>query len=159
MYRHLGFSLIEFLIVIVIIAILAIMPLFNWPGTSINIGAEAQAFANDIRYTQSLSMTKNLRYHIAQITSTTYQIISSAGTPIILSNGLTTMTLNNGISFSSWGNLTNNLVEFDGRGVPYATVGSTTPLTVGTVYQITLAGGGQTKSITVTPQTGKVTVL
>lgn len=155
--NHHGFSLIELVIVILIIGTLAIMPLFNWPGSSVNVSAQAEAFANDIRYTQTLAMSKQMRYYITQTSSTTYQIRdSSTNTPIILANGATTMTLNSGIIFASWGNLTNNLVEFNGRGTPYLAL-SGAALSVGTTYQISLTGGGVTKNIVITPQTGKVT--
>lgn len=156
MFKNQGFSLIELIMVMLVITILAVMPLFEWPGAGINVAAQGDLFANDIRYAQTLAMSKQQRYRIVRASANTYQILNTAGTPALLPSGGTTMTLDDGIIFGSWGNLTNNLIEFDSRGTPYLAIGST-PLSAGTTYQISLTGGGATKNIVITPQTGKVT--
>lgn len=159
MQKTQGFTLLELIIIIIIIAILAVLPFINWPGTVINIDAQAQLIASDIRFTQSLSMARSERYRIVKLSSTSYQILNSASNPVILANGTTTANLNAGLSFLNWGNLTNNLIAFDGRGTPYldtATPG--TPLASGTTYIITITGGSNNKTITISPITGRVIV-
>jgi prepilin-type N-terminal cleavage/methylation domain-containing protein len=154
-----GFTLLELIITIVIISILAVLPFYNWPGTAINVNAQAKQFADDIRLTQSLSMSKAERYRIVKTSATTYQILNSADNPISFANGDTVMTLNSGLSFGVWTNLTNNLIAFDGKGIPYldaATPG--TALAVGTTYSIMINGSDSTATITITPITGRVLV-
>jgi hypothetical protein len=53
-------------------------------------------------------------------------------------------------------NLPNNLVAFDGRGIPYIDNVATNVLVAGTAT-ITLSKGGANQSVTITPQTGRVT--
>lgn len=154
-----GFTMLEMVVVILVLSIISVTVIYNWPGTTINIDAQAREFANDIRFTQSLAMSRDERYRIIEASSTTYQILNSSGSTVPLPNGLATATLNSGLSFGAWSNLTNHLIAFDGRGTPYldaATPG--TPLAVGTTYSITIIGGGNTKTITIAPLTGRVSV-
>lgn len=154
-----GFSLMELVIILVLVGILAALPFYNWPGTIINIGAQARQFADDIRYTQSLSMSKAERYRIVKLSNTSYQITNSTGTPITFPSGSTTMTLNSNLSFGTWNNLTNNLIAFDSRGTPYLSTGTPgTALVAGTTYSIIITGGGNTKTIVITPITGMVLI-
>ena len=152
-----GFSLIELVMVIVLISILAVFAMPLWTGSTINIAAQADQLAADILYTQSLSLTSGQRYYLIEITASTYQIRNSAGTAITYpGTGKTTITLNSGITFGSFTNLPNNLVAFDGQGIPYTT--STTPGTaLATAGQMPLtASGTTTKTIFITPGTGMV---
>ena len=152
-----GFTLIEVIIVVLAIAILAIYPLIKWPGTSINLDAEAERLASDIRYAQSLSMTKGDRYQFVRTSSTTYQIRSSTGTPVLLGQGSTTVTLNSGITFGTFTNLPNNLVFFDGAGTPY-TDNNSTPTALSATASIPITAGGNTQTITITPETGSISI-
>lgn len=155
--KNSGFTLIESIIVIIVISILAVAAYLNWPGVQINLGAEAYQIANDIRYTQSLSMTKGERFRLTRTSATSYQISNSSGTPIISAGGATTVTLNNGIGFGTWSNLPNNLIVFDGKGTPY--VDTATPGTpLASTATIPVVGNGQTTNIVITPETGRVTV-
>lgn len=153
-----GFTLIELVIVIIIIAILAVMPFFNWPTTSISLEGQAQQLANDIRYTQSLSMTKAQRYRLVITTGTSsYQILNSSGIAAQFAAGSTTVTLSSGISFGTLANLPNSLIAFDGDGIPYTTTG--TPGTaLAANASIPLQASGSTKTVVITPLTGKVNV-
>jgi type II secretion system protein H len=152
-----GFTLIELIVVILIMGILATAAYNQWPGSTVNVGAQAQQLANDIRYTQALAMTSGQRYNLIKQSSTTYQIRSNAGTAIILANGSTTMTLNTGITFGTLTNLPNNLVAFDGKGTPYTT--ATTPGTaLVSAATIPVTSSGQTSTVTISPGTGSVSV-
>jgi len=155
-----GFSLIELVIVILIISILAAMPFFNLQtGLSVNVNAQAQQFTNHIRYTQALSMAKEERYRISKISTNTYQILNSSGTAIIFPSGSNRIVLVSSIVFGAWTNLPNNLIAFNGLGTPYLDTGTPgTALTSGTTYSITLTDGTTSKTVSITPITGRVTV-
>ena len=156
MHKTQGFSLIEVIMVIAVISILAVIPFFSLPSASINLDGQAQQLANDIRYTQSLSMTKAQRYRLV-IGAGSYQILNTAGTAVQFASGNTTVTLNSGISFGTLTNLPNSLIAFDGNGIPYTTTG--TPGTaLAANATIPLQQSGSTKTVVITPLTGKVTV-
>jgi prepilin-type N-terminal cleavage/methylation domain-containing protein len=150
-----GFTLIEVVIVIAMMSILAAITVLRWPGSNINIGAEARQLANTIRYTQALAMSTNQRYHFYRASATTYQIRNASSTPIALPNGVTTGTLGSGITFGTFTNLPNNLVAFGGNGAPLTDLGSTALATTAT---IPITNGTITQTITITPATGRVIV-
>jgi prepilin-type N-terminal cleavage/methylation domain-containing protein len=153
-----GFTLIELIIVIVVVSILAIIPFLNWPSSSISLDGQAQQLANDIRYAQSLSMTKAQRYRLVITTgSSSYQILNTAGTAVRFASGNTTVTLNSGISFGTLSNLPNSLIAFDGNGIPYTTTGSPGTALAANA-SIPLQSSGNTKTVVITPLTGKVNV-
>lgn len=152
-----GFTLVELLIVIAIISILTVTVLPKWQAGGINLGAQANQLASDIRYTQSLAMTSGQRYYLIKQSSNTYQILNASGSPITLAFGGTTMTLNSGITFGTLTNLPNSLIAFDGKGTPYTT--STSPGTIlASTATMPLVSGSTTKTISITPETGRVTV-
>ena len=152
-----GFTLVELVIVIILLGILSIGVYINWPASTINLGGQANQLANDLRYTQALSMTTGSRYRLVIASSNTYQIVNSAGSAIRLAMGNTTMTLGSGISFGTLTNLPNNLVNFDGLGIPYSD--TATPGTqLASTATIILTAAGENKTISITPQTGRVLV-
>ena len=152
-----GFTLIEMVIVIIVLGILLTGVYLKWPAATINLGGEAAQLANDLRYTQSLSMTKGQRYRLVIVSTTTYQILNASGTALMNAVGGTTTTLNHGITFGTLGNLPNSLVVFDGEGIPYSDTASPgTPLTA--TATIPLTASGSTTTISIAPQTGMISV-
>lgn len=152
-----GFTLLELIFVIAIIGIISVAVMPQWTGTNIDLGSEAMQLASDIRYTQSLAMTHGQRYYLIKQSATTYQIMNSAGSPVVLALGNTTMTLNSGITFGTLTNLPNNLVAFDGRGTPYTT--SSSPGTaLAATATIPLVSGGVTRTVSITATTGQVSI-
>jgi len=155
MIKQKGFTLIELVCVIILLGVLSATVFINWPGVTINLGAQAYQLADDLRYTQALSMTKDQRYALVITSSTTYQITNGSGTAILNAFGSTTTTLQHGISFGTLTNLPNNLVAFNSKGIPYITTGS--PGTaLAAVATIPLNGGSSTMTVSIAPQTGNV---
>lgn len=155
--HHHGFTLIELVVVLVIIGILAIYPLFSWQGAAINLDGQAHQIANDIRYTQALSMSKADRYRFVKTSANTYQITNSSGTAIAFPSGNTSITLGTGIAFGTLTNLPNSLIAFDGEGVPY--VNTSFPGTaLAATATLSLVAGGETKTIAISPITGSVLI-
>ncbi len=152
-----GFTLLELIFVLLIMSIISVTVMLQWTASGIDLGAQAKELASDIRYTQSLAMTNGQRYYLIKQSSTTYQIMTSGGTAVMLFNGRTTATLNSGITFGTLTNLPNNLVAFDGKGTPYTT--SSSPGTALTsTATIPITSGGATKTISIQPGTGRVTI-
>ncbi len=139
--------MIELVLTILLISILAATTMTLLPDKAINLGAQAQQVASDIRYTQSLSMTRGERHRINFVTSTTYRILTTAaGTPVAhpATGSSDPITLQPGITLAP---LTS--VSFDGKGAPSSASDVTITLT---------ASDGTQRSVVITRQTGQVTL-
>lgn len=151
-----GFSLIELAIIITVLGILALWISIDWPVSTINLSAQADQLMSDLRYTQSLSMSKGERYQWVMTASNAYQMVDSNGLPLLLANGQTKITLTSGITFGTLINLPQQLLAFDGHGIPYITSGRPGTALANTAL-IPLVAAGQMATVTITPQTGRVT--
>ena len=133
--RHGGFTLMELVAILVLVGILSfsVVPRFLDKG-SIDVGAMAEQLAGDIRYTQSLAMTRGQRNRI-NLAAASYQITTSAGVPVAHPATGSTAAISLGdVSLSGYNPpLTNSYIAFDGKGVPYTNV-------AGTVLGANLAG-------------------
>ena len=150
--RDKGFTLVELVTVLVIVAILSLMFVTQWRGLSVNLAAQADQLVSDIRYIQSLSMTRGQRYRI-NFSAGGYAFSNAAGTvpvphPATAANSV---PLAGGITLTS----THAFLVFDGNGTPY--VNSALP---GTALAgdavITLSADGESRTVRVSPQTGRV---
>lgn len=139
MLRKSGFTLIE-LAVVIIVAIVFLAIEIKW-GTVTNITAQAIQLADDIRYTQNLSMARNQRYKL--VTSSSGYVIQND------SSGVTeySVALGSGITETSY------TIIFTTEGIPLDA--SSNPLT--STATITLNTSEQTSAVTITPVTGRVT--
>jgi prepilin-type N-terminal cleavage/methylation domain-containing protein len=155
--KHAGFSLIELIMVLIILSVVMINVYVNWPGATLNVRGQADRLADDIRYTQTLSMSQGQRFRLVKTSSTTYQITNSAGTAIIMPSGGTSVTLGTGISFGALTNLPNSLIAFDGKGAPYTDTGSPGTALASTA-SILLNSGSESNTISISPETGRVIV-
>jgi type II secretory pathway pseudopilin PulG len=143
-----GFTLVELVVIVVVlaIAVAAIIPL--WPGKSIELSAQASRLATDIRYTQHLATTRGVRYQLLRVNSTSYRVQSIETTPQVIE----TVALASGLTLNTF---TNNLIAFGTDGTPYTT--TTIPgAALSSALAISLTDGSSTVSVTVTPQTGMV---
>lgn len=148
-----GFTLIEIIIVLAIIFVLSVVAMPKWSVGGLNLGGQVDQLMSDLRFTQSLAMTKGVRYYWIKTSSNTYQIRDSSGNPIRLAFGNTTATLSSGITFGTLSNLPNSLINFDGRGVPYTDLNS--PGTaLSSTANIPLSVNSTTLTVSVKPTTG-----
>lgn len=148
-----GFTLIEIVIVIAIIFVLAVVAMPKWSIGAFNLGGQVSQLMSDLRFAQNLAMTKGARYYWIKTSGNTYQIRDSAGNPVQLAFGNTTVTLSSGITFGSLVNLPNALINFDGQGVPYTNLSS--PGTkLSATAQIPLTVNSTTLTVSVSPTTG-----
>ena len=157
--KHSGFTTIEVVMVLLIVGVLAASLLPRSTDKRLSIGASADQLAGDIRYVQSLAMTQGQRYRI-NFAATTYSFFAVSGS-VAVSHPVTGSTaaipLAAGVTMTSFANLASNLVAFDGKGIPYTDAAATTQLAAGTNGVITLTGAGGSNTVTVYPQTGRVT--
>jgi len=151
-----GFTIFELAISLIIVSIVATVISINWPRFTINLNAQAESLVSDIRYTQNLAMTKGERYRLVKTSPNSYQIINSADVAVIMPSGSSMVTLGNKISFGNFASLPQNLIAFDGKGIPY--VDTTIPSTpLKEIATIALMADGNTVIVTIYPETGSVT--
>ncbi|TAK74632.1 MAG: prepilin-type N-terminal cleavage/methylation domain-containing protein [Gammaproteobacteria bacterium] len=141
-----GFTLIEFILVVIVIGILSVAVAPQWTATSSTIDYDARRVLDDIRYTQALSMTTGQRYRWVLLTSNSYQIANEAGTAIILPNGSTSVTVASSITTP----FPSNILVFNSQGVPYTSSGTA----YSTVSSIRLIYGSRVRFVQINPETG-----
>ncbi len=152
-----GFTLLEAIIVVAIVATLAVFVTSSWQGNNIALVTVANQVGGDIRYTQALSMSSGQRYRLVITSSTSYQILNASGAAIVMPMGGTSTTLAGGISFGTLSNLPNRLIAFDTQGAPY--VDSSSPGTALTaIASIPVISSTQTRTVSISPNTGRVIV-
>ena len=150
-----GFTLIELVMVIVLLGVLAALVSMRMPGDGINVGAQAEQLASDIRYTQSLAMSRGQRFRI-NFTASTYQITNDTGVAQVHpGTGLTAAVALAPAVLSGYNPpLTNSYLAYDSLGVPY-----TDPTTaLAALATLTLTSSGEAITVRVAPQTGRVQV-
>jgi len=152
-----GFTLVELIVLLLVIAVIAVVAAPKMSSDPVSVATEAEQLAGDIRYVQTLAMTQAQRYRI-NLTATGYTFTLADGTAVIhpLTGSTAPINLNSGttIGLPPTG-LPNNLVAFDGRGVPYTDAPATTALAA--TASIVLSRGTASQQISISPETGKVT--
>ena len=146
-----GFTVMELVITMVIMAIVAVTVVVKWTGTDsvFNVtAARAEQVANDIRYTQSLAMaraTSGQRFRITFSTGS-YTIADNSGATV------KSVSLGSGITFAN-NTFTGGYLAFDSMGRSYN--GATL---MASILTISITGSGGPKTISVWDNTGAVTV-
>ena len=151
--RMKGFTIVELVVILVLLAIVAVLVAPSLSTTAITLPAVATRVAETIRYTQSLSMSQGQRYRL-NFTASTLQITDMGGVAIMqpMTNSTAAVSLSPVVLSGYSPPLVNGYVAFDTRGVPY--VSATTAL-VGNAT-ITLTSGVDTTNLVIKPETGGV---
>lgn len=139
-----GFTTIELIIVIVLMGILAVavIPKMNVDSTA--APATADVVASDILYTQMAAMSQHVRMSITITTgSPTYNYAVNATTGVGEARDLSQIKSTASVSA--------------GQVLTFNTLGE--PELVTSLVTITVTDGTTTKSLTVQPYTGKITIL
>jgi len=154
-----GFTLIELTVVITILSIITLAFMISFSKTVINLNAQAELLASDIRYTQNLAITHGQRYRFVlnSPSANSYRILNENGTVENLAYGASSASLGSGISFGAITNLPNSLINFDTLGIPYTDTASPGNK-LNTTATISITSGGTTKILSITPQTGRVII-
>jgi prepilin-type N-terminal cleavage/methylation domain-containing protein len=155
--KNFGFTLIEFIIVAAIVGIIMAAVLVNWSGFGINLNSQAYLLVQDLRYVQSIAMARDERFSFVKTSANSYQIINSSGVAVNMPYGGFVATLGTGIVFGAITNLPNNLITFDGKGVPY--IDPSTPGTqLSTTATITITSNSGSSTVSIYPITGFISV-
>lgn len=156
MVKQKGFTYIQLVIVMTLMATVAATVGVLWPNKKINIIHQAERLAGDIRYVRYLAQTRNDRTRI-NFSAGSYSLFEADGTTPIMQPALNSNTVNMpaGVTISTSGSITNGYLVFDALGRPYVTNGSPGTL-LSSDGVITLSADGETETVTVTAGTGQV---
>jgi prepilin-type N-terminal cleavage/methylation domain-containing protein len=159
-----GFSLLELGVVIVIIGVLVMIASTRLTDSAPKLMGQVNQLTSDIRYVQSLALTRNMWYRINfNSAGNNYTFTDLNDNPIAhpASTSVTTPnTINLPAGFSlSTTNIPSdggvNKLAFDGMGAPYVYSGGVwTALT--SDAEVTLTADNKSLGVTITPQTGMV---
>ncbi|MGB5305334.1 MAG: type II secretion system protein [Gammaproteobacteria bacterium] len=143
-----GFTLIELVTVLVIVAALAAYALPNWSPDDTTVAAQADRLARDLRHTQALAMAQGRTLSFDVVSASAYRAAAGGSTvtdPATQENFL--ITLDNSVTLSGTD------TDFDSLGRP---VSAGSLLAAARVFSVT--GSSRTATVTVSPVTGYVAV-
>lgn len=153
-----GFTLIELIVALVLLTILVIAVMPRAPSkATLTLAGQAQQLASDLRYVQTLSMTRGQRYCL-NLQANGYSMTGnscSTSAGVAHPAGFSFPVMLEGVSLS-WSGLPNGLVTFTGKGVPYIDAAATMALAANAV--IALNGTEGTMYVCLSPVTGRVFV-
>lgn len=166
--HYLGFTLVELLIVIVIIAIAALtaIPMMS-SAASVQIRSAANMLTADLEYAKSMSISRGQNYSVVfDKTTESYQIFKDQGGTLVPIEHPVKKGFDYKVDFSSDSRLdkvviddadfdpdSSNTIKFDYLGSPYN--GNNTPLNSGV---INLQAGGTTATVRVEAVTGFISI-
>lgn len=160
-----GFTLVEVILVVVILAIAAMMAIpFATSGTATQLKGAATIIATDLEYAKSMAISRGMLYSVVFNTGTeSYSIQDVNGVTIdhpIKKSFPYTINFASDSRFSRVDISSANFdaastVSFDYLGSPYSGSGAGSPLNSGI---ITLSAGGAMMTVNVEPVTGYITI-
>ena len=157
--REAGFTVIEIIIVTILIGVLTALAIPRFP-TYPKAGAAARRLLSDIRYAKELSTRLQTMCGIYFISNTQYRVFvnndtnSAAKDPQTGTNYEVTMSGElSGVTLAQ--TFTNSILKFNSLGTPLEGSGSGTAL--GATKSVTVSGSGGPRTVTIEPNTGKVT--
>jgi prepilin-type N-terminal cleavage/methylation domain-containing protein len=165
-----GFTLIEILLVVVIIAIAAMIavPMMG-SMDSVQIRSAANMIAADLEYAKSMAISRGQNYSVVfDKTTESYQIFKDEGGTLVPIEHPVKKRFDYKVDFSSDSRLdkvviddadfdpdSSNTITFDYLGSPYSGSGTSNPLNSGT---ISIRAGDFTETISVEPITGFISI-
>lgn len=154
-----GFTLIELVFLIIILGIISVVISISIGDiNSTKLNSAARRLASDIRYAQQLSLTKQVRHGVI-FTANSYTVFENDNTadPARNPQGGADFVISfttgefAGIAIST--SLPGSVVKFESNGRP---LDGTNAALTGATNQVTLTYSGSPKSLTITPETGKL---
>ena len=145
-YRSTGFTLVELVAVMVVMATLSVLLLPRFSHREATEPAQADQLGRMLRHAQALAMSQGRAVTLDVISAATYAVTDGASPIRDPAGELLSYSLQNGVSFTAGTD-----VKFDSLGRPVSGSGL---ITVPRTW--TLSGGA---SVTLQPVTGFVTVM
>ena len=158
--------MLELTVVLLVLGILAAVLLPRTNRDAIILSTQAEQFAADIRYVQSLAMTQGWsgaaapvprRYRISY-TQTAYRFTDASGVAVAHPSGSPSpISLGGQVKISPLGvaPLAADLIAFDGLGKPYTDANASVALAATATISM-VGAGGAVRTIQIFPQTGLV---
>jgi prepilin-type N-terminal cleavage/methylation domain-containing protein len=151
--REPGFTLIEMVVTLILVAIIAFTAIPRGPDTTPSLAAQGEQLVSDLRYVQSRAMALGVRHRLCLAAAGYTIATTSCATPIAHPATGDTAPVGFGGITLSWAGLPNNYVAFDSAGVPYITDPGTALSANATITLTSNQGGSQ--MVTISPETGR----
>lgn len=146
-----GFTLLELVITMVLMAVLSVTVIARWPSEAINLDALSEQVTRDIRLMQSLAMSRGERFQI-HFTADGYQLRYLDNSPFYHPGaGNHQLVMPDGVNLTA----SQSTLVFSSLGTPYTNT-NIPGTALSTNATVTLTLGSESRIITIHPETGYV---